>query len=102
MPAQTKKEVREIFAKILKMEFIGEVEYKTSSEKNDEEGLYLWSIEIKAGESLIKYTYLREGRHPEGMTKATCIIFESFDASGIPTFGAVVAGHADGEWVFPD
>ncbi len=80
-----------------------EKEFRNIQKKENEKGLYIWSIRLKEpneeGESVV-YTYMRTGRYPEGQANSTAIYSVFLDSNGIPTSGASVAKYDGTEWVY--
>lgn len=88
-PVPSMEEVAQIFKEIT-----GEESFTELRRREDEQGLYLWDIQVADG---VEYSYLRRGSHLEG--KVTAVIHVSyFDETGFPIGGSSVAEYSDGTW----
>lgn len=70
----------------------------------DEQGVYVWELEVKTDEGMTEYGYMRKGPHRQsenhGGALTTAIHATLFDADGMPYSGGNVAELVDGEWKF--
>lgn len=93
----TPEEVQEIFEQL-----VGEKRYEDIRKLEDEQGLYLWDIIISKEDGEedgdIEYSYMREGKYPEGQASVTAVHVAFFDKEGIPEGGYSVAKYIDGKW----
>ena len=89
----TPEEVRSVFEQLTEMK-----EFKEVRKREDEKGLYLWDITIPGEGGETEYSYMRQGRYPEGQASATAIHVTFFDKEGFPVGGYSVAKFIDGEW----
>ncbi|MBI2049162.1 MAG: hypothetical protein HYT29_01890 [Parcubacteria group bacterium] len=96
--APTVEEVRSIFERLL-----GEdIKFEEVRMREDAEGLYLWDIKIAGEEGETKeYSYMREGRYPEGQALRTAVHVTFFDADGMPTGGYSAAHFENAAWKIP-
>lgn len=94
------EEVLALFEKL-----VGEAKFGERRKLEDEQGLYLWEIEIAQEDGgTTEYSYIRKGNYKEkglagGSASETAIHVTYFDNEGIPISGHSVAKLVDGEWV---
>lgn len=100
----TPEEVRTLFEK-----FIEGKEYTDRRKLEDEQGLYLWEIELPADADggHTEYSYVRKGDYkaqgkPGGSSAETVMNVTFFDNDGIPTGGHCMAELVDAEWRIND
>lgn len=74
-------------------------EYTETRKLEDENGLYLWDIELpdKSGEGIVEYSY-RRGRPTEGQLPGFRIDVTYYDAQGRPISGTSAARRIGEEW----
>jgi hypothetical protein len=94
----TKEEIATVFESLL-----GDVEYKELRVLEDEDGMYLYEIEIpdtdpKNTGGKIEYSYTRKGQFGRIQASETGIHSVFYDENEIPFGGDHVAGFRDGEW----
>jgi hypothetical protein len=85
---------------------IGNTKFEERLKLEDEQGLYLWRIELsqKDGDgNTIEYEYERKGDYrvrglPGGSPKETAIHVSFFDGNGEPISGYAVCKLIDGDW----
>lgn len=82
----------------------GEKELSERRILEDEQGVYVWELEVKTAEGMTEYGYMRKGSHRQGEDHGgaltTAIHATLFDADGMPYSGGNVAELVDGEWKF--
>jgi len=90
----TSEDIKFVFEKLLEGK-----EYKTRRKLEDEQGLYLWEIEIPEEDGHTEYLYMRKGRHEEGgQASDTAIHIAFFDKNDFPVSGYSVAKYIEKEW----
>ncbi|MFY9463348.1 MAG: hypothetical protein WAP52_04155 [Candidatus Sungiibacteriota bacterium] len=90
----TAEEVAGVFEQLVKGK-----EYKETRKLEDENGLYLWDIEIpdESGEGIVEYSY-RRGRPAEGQLLELRIDVAFYDSDGMPISGTSAAKFENGAW----
>jgi len=90
----TSEDIKFVFEKLLEGK-----EYKTRRKLEDEQGLYLWEIEIPEEDGHTEYLYMRKGRYEEGgQASDTAIHIAFFDKNDFPVSGYSVAKYIEKEW----
>jgi hypothetical protein len=90
----TSEDIQSVFEELLEGK-----EYETRRKLEDEQGLYLWEIEISEEDGHTEYLYMRKGRYEEGgQASDTAIHIAFFDEDDFPISGSSVAKYMEGEW----
>lgn len=96
----TAEEVLALFEKL-----VGEEKFSERRKLEDEQGLYLWEIEIAQEDGgTTEYSYARKGDYKArglagGSASETAIHVTFFDSEGIPYNGYPVRKLRDGKWI---
>jgi len=96
----TPEEVLALFEKL-----VGEAKFGERRRLEDEQGLYLWEIEITQEDGgTTEYSYIRKGNYKErglagGSASETAIHVTYFDNEGVPISGHSVSKLIDGKWI---
>jgi len=96
----TSEEVLELFEKL-----VGEVKFSERRKLEDEQGLYLWEIEIVQEDGgTTEYSYIRKGNYKErglagGSASETAIHVTYFDDQGVPISGHSTCKLIDDKWI---
>ncbi|KKP68473.1 MAG: hypothetical protein UR66_C0005G0020 [Candidatus Moranbacteria bacterium GW2011_GWE1_35_17] len=94
------KEVLALFEKLA-----GENKFVERRKLEDEQGLYLWEIEIAQEDGgITEYSYIRKGNYKErglsgGSASKTAIHVTYFDNEGMPISGHSVCKLIEGKWI---
>lgn len=85
-------------------ELVGKNEFVEIKKLEDEQGLYLWEIEITREDGgITRYSYIRKGNYrekglPGGSASVTAIHVAHFNNEGLPISGRSVCKLIEGEW----
>jgi len=83
----------------------GEAKFSERRKLENEQGLYLWEIEIAQEDGgTTEYSYIRKGNYKErglagGSALETAIHITYFDNEGMPISGHSVSKLMDGKWI---
>lgn len=91
----TEAEVRVVFERVL-----GERKFKQTRKREDEQGLYLWDVKVEEEHGFTEYSYMRNGKYPEGAALETAVHVAFFNEEGVPVSGHSVAKFTNGKWEF--
>lgn len=94
---ETKLEETEIEQKF--QQYLNGKEYTTRKKLEDENGIYMWEIEIKNDDgTTTEYTYSKKGKWVNQSRQKTAIHITNFDETGFPLGGKSLALFICGEW----